>query len=809
MTSNPPVYRFDDPAVFAQRHIAGTKIDNDYQEKQLQEFHEEGHASQAWCIRMLSGDAKLSSASENKTDGAPVRASWLLLVYPKGKTESFLPTEGETCRIMYAERSVERKMDGKRVQVAEKCTDIWWTAQHIYNPYAAAVDIDADEWQRYAAFQVDTFMTKMWMDKFLKPSPGRSSASFEFGTPLNLRAAKSFFVKFQLKTSKHTMEAEIGSIKRFTDAYDPQDEDGPYDVSSKQQEAFQYLMSFRPSDIESRVNLFDHIPHMHPDHLKHNLTPDVVNQFEKFNEHQKAAYEKLLSNLPCGVGILPGGPGAGKTTWNLTVSCLAQARDIQNGGKKRGIKVLYLLDINKPLDDTICKIINLYDQLGLKKKAVRVIHWKLGPGRGPDFVGMFKRQAQLRRAPQARPNAMNKRGFETLDELVTDRFYEHRTTRYSALDQALHAGPNASENNSDVGLARQVHELYQETLDGVDFIATTPVPAADRFGDMWKPDLVFFDESPHARELSNLIAIAHYKPLAWIFSGDHRQTRPFLAAREKDNPLYYRQMQTSTMERAEKCNAIAHSLLINHRAYGGLQSLASKLFYNGTMVSSRSSQDRLPESTIALRKYMGQILGNASSSRLLVHLKDSDADKLGTSSYNLRHVDWVMARVSELLEEPKSWALGKTLVGKILIIAPYRQQVLRYKTAIENLARKKPDRAVKSHVEARTIDTVQGHEADVVFVDLVEEEPTPFIDDPNRLNVAITRARQAEFILMHSGLKTYSRSGNSTKFLKRIWDDCEREDQVARTSASERKVYKMASSDSLAPALDRLTLGGH
>lgn len=44
-------------------------------------------------------------------------------------------------------------------------------------------------------------------------------------------------------------------------------------------------------------------------------------------------------------------------------------------------------------------------------------------------------------------------------------------------------------------------------------------------------------------------------------------------------------------------------------------------------------------------------------------------------------------------------------------------------------------------VELCTVDRFQGHEADIVLISLASSRPTSFLESPNRLNVALTRAR--------------------------------------------------------------------
>ncbi|MEF1301562.1 AAA domain-containing protein, partial [Vibrio owensii] len=40
-----------------------------------------------------------------------------------------------------------------------------------------------------------------------------------------------------------------------------------------------------------------------------------------------------------------------------------------------------------------------------------------------------------------------------------------------------------------------------------------------------------------------------------------------------------------------------------------------------------------------------------------------------------------------------------------------------------------------------TVDRFQGHEADFVMLSFANNHPTSFLESPNRLNVAITRAK--------------------------------------------------------------------
>lgn len=224
----------------------------------------------------------------------------------------------------------------------------------------------------------------------------------------------------------------------------------------------------------------------------------------------------------------------------------------------------------------------------------------------------------------------------------------------------------------------------------------------------------------------------------------------------RDNP-WAPQMLVSMMERAARRGAIRHSLLINHRAYGGLQQLASRLFYEQEMISGHKNEELFPPSVSHIQRYLERFLQSGQKChepRLLAFDGSRSENRIGTSWFNQRHIDWVMQRVSDLLPDRMFRQVGKDARGTILIISPYKESYLRYKRAIKNLPASWQTRFnVEGRVEARTVDTVQGGEADVVFLDFVRSEASPFTDDPNRLNVALTRARQGEIIMMNPGSK--------------------------------------------------------
>jgi len=329
-------------------------------------------------------------------------------------------------------------------------------------------------------------------------------------------------------------------------------------------------------------------------------------------------------------------------------------------------------------------------------------------------------------------------------------------------------------------LRNRLIPLYHEVISEADFIVTTPVTASRLLRGFYKPDLLIFDECGHAHELSTLIALAHFEPKAWFFTGDHRQTEPYV----ESTSGYGSQLLVSTMERAAVNEAISHQLLINHRARAGLEYLASDLFYGGAMRSERQGDSLLPRSTRHLRAWLQELINNAPKPqvpatllgldvpRLLVcDKRGTEAERVGTSFWNPQHQDFVIQQVTRLLNDDEFLAPdnpdGRKLPGDIMILSPYKEAVHRYRAAVNKLPLAGNNAAARrSRIRVLTVDTAQGQESDVVFLDMVKARSTAHVENPKRLCVALTRARQAEVILMSAGM------WSDTQNLYRVWNRC-------------------------------------
>jgi regulator of nonsense transcripts 1 len=263
-----------------------------------------------------------------------------------------------------------------------------------------------------------------------------------------------------------------------------------------------------------------------------------------------------------------------------------------------------------------------------------------------------------------------------------------------------------------------------------------------------------FDEAAHAREPCTLIPLALFPNAeAWICSGDPRQISPFVNSSSDKRPSragcedsMAHQLKVSMMERAEARGAIRHRMFLNHRGRNGLHQIPPSLWYGACMESTIPLEDRYPEWGRPLLAGLAGLRDpkdrNVMASGLMVRSKAECVDETGQGArHHPQNRRYVEKRIRELVRlRGFVQADGKT-PGTIMIITPYRFAFSQYRSMAKGLG-------LGGRVDVRTIGTAHGTEADVVFADLVSDNPRAQLNNKQTLCAASTRAMQAEIILV-------------------------------------------------------------
>lgn len=178
----------------------------------------------------------------------------------------------------------------------------------------------------------------------------------------------------------------------------------------------------------------------------------------------------------------------------------------------------------------------------------------------------------------------------------------------------------------------------------------------------------------------------------------------------------------------------------------------TRLFYNNRLIHAPATANR--ELSVRMTEFNAGTYGIAHPF-VLVDV-NSQADIHNTSRYNLINASVGLNLTARLLDlfEP----------GNLAIICPYRAQYEVYRRRIRQMETMmgKDFRAV----QLDTIDGFQGKEAVIVVLDLVVTDNLGFTHELNRLNAALSRARNGSIIItnvMATGRRRTRRPDGSSR----------------------------------------------
>lgn len=158
-------------------------------------------------------------------------------------------------------------------------------------------------------------------------------------------------VVFELRHSTHTRDLELKCLEIMKEEH-----------NLKQLE---YFISSKPS---STLNIDNIIPSLFdPTKISDQKSSDIAkNIIDSFNSDQLGAYNQL-ARLPMRNFFLPGCPRSGKTYWALSVALLFQTNI--------PTRVLYLMDINKPLLKIADRMRQRYEEVKMPTRVVALGFW--------------------------------------------------------------------------------------------------------------------------------------------------------------------------------------------------------------------------------------------------------------------------------------------------------------------------------------------------------------------------------------------------------------------------------------------------
>ena len=231
-------------------------------------------------------------------------------------------------------------------------------------------------------------------------------------------------------------------------------------------------------------------------------------------------------------------------------------------------------------------------------------------------------------------------------------------------------------------------------------------------------DLVIVDEA--GMNLLPKLAVARAAGRRLVLVGDHQQLPPIVTAPSFRNDPAYRKSPFEVLQAAR--GDLLVLLDEQFRCHPDLYSWSADAVYGGRVTSRRPPGAPVPALLgHALRSPVAWV----DTSRL-----PGNADERVDGSRVNRLQALVAARVVEELVRDHGFPLHD-----IGYISPFRRQAELYTETVRRLGLRDAD------VLASTVDAFQGDERMAVVLDLTSTTPAKPHEDPRRLNVSLTRAR--------------------------------------------------------------------
>ncbi|XP_008222326.1 PREDICTED: uncharacterized protein LOC103322211 [Prunus mume] len=243
--------------------------------------------------------------------------------------------------------------------------------------------------------------------------------------------------------------------------------------------------------------------------------------------------------------------------------------------------------------------------------------------------------------------------------------------------------------------------------------------------------IVVIDEAAQLKECESTIPLQLPGVKHAVLVGDECQ----LPATVNSNVSVKAGFSRSLFERLSSMGHSKHLLNMQYRMHPSISLFPNSNFYNNQILDAPNVKKRSHE-----KHYLpGSMFGPFSFINVIGGREEKDED--GRSRKNMVEVAIILKILRKLYKE---WIVSKQKLS-IGVVSPYAAQVV----AVQDKLPQKYDK-IGFTVKVKTVDGFQGGEDDIIIVSTVRStirQSIDFISKPQRVNVALTRARHCLWIL--------------------------------------------------------------
>lgn len=396
---------------------------------------------------------------------------------------------------------------------------------------------------------------------------------------------------------------------------------------------------------------------------------------------------------------------------------------------------------NSPLSSTASALSGR--RVGFAEKLALLLRFGLA-GRVFSLVSAEERIPLLQKAYYDRKLAdMEKRRYLLEKSLEGFRFDE-RLEKLTALSMQLFKHRLAERYNNRKRELFEYDDLWkqpEEFLDEYPVIMSTTFSVMTSLKNGHMFDCVIVDEASQVDLLSGVLAMACAKQL--VIVGDPMQLPNVLTEqdekRAKKIALQYDLPDHARFERHSLLSAVRtafpqvpETLLREHyRCHPKIIQFCNQKFYGGELLVMTQDQGEVD----VLKAYM------------------TVEGRHARGTYNQRQIDEIIQNVLPEMVSAKPEDIG--------IVSPFRAQKARMQASLNS-----------QQIDVDTVHKYQGREKPVIIITTVSNESNEFIDNPNLLNVAVSRAQDKLRLVVSKEIA--EGSGNVADLVRYIrYNNCE------------------------------------
>ncbi len=435
-----------------------------------------------------------------------------------------------------------------------------------------------------------------------------------------------------------------------------------------------------------------------------------VSSFAHLNSFQQEAVKNMVQATQ--LAIVHGPPGTGKTTTIVAgIQALLQAFPEE--------KILATAPSNAAADWLTEKL----QQAGVK--VLRVGNYQ----KVSERLQQTTLEEQLQQHPEYKKiRQYRKQASQYLD--LAHQYKRHFGPAERAQRKALF-----QEARAVMELARQTEQYITDRLIQQAQVITGTLAGIDQYAlESVRYGTVIIDEAAQALAPVTFIPILKARKL--VLAGDHCQLPPVIFSEEAAQAGL---SKTLMEELVEKYPAAVTLLQEQYRMHPDIMTFSSERFYNGRLIAGPNV-------------FTGTLEGLPAALNFI--------DTAGTGFEEVK--DGVMIANPEeaalIGRHLADWAQQADLRPySITIITPYRGQLHSLEKMLQQHRSAGDFNGL--NITLSTIDSIQGQEADIVYVSLTRSNfgrEIGFLNELRRLNVAVTRAKKALLVVGDSSTLSYT-----------------------------------------------------